>query len=223
MAAYKSWSTQTVTRFDEEVNRAEDGPMQNLKLEDIPTEPALLAVAGLECVTLDVGSDDDSRKPVALISAVPVQLRVRKNTLNAAEVNLICVQKKLRSKRLAPVLIKDDHAPDGKGVVTDSICFLSLESPIIGNPKHKVLRVAYLFYCASEIGLATPLDRPAYKASLHQLVGDALVVVKLAKFDVFNALSLMEDGLFLEEQKLGPGNGMSHYYYPFNSRASPIL
>lgn len=97
-----------------------------------------------------------------------------------------------------------------------------MESPIIGNPKHKVLRVAYLFYCASEIGLATPLDRPAYKASLHQLVGDALVVVKLAKFDVFNALSLMDDGLFLEEQKFGPGNGMSHYHYPFNSRASPV-
>jgi glycylpeptide N-tetradecanoyltransferase len=44
---------------------------------------------------------------VAFISAVPVALRVRDNVLNASEVNFICVHKKLRSKRLAPVLIKE--------------------------------------------------------------------------------------------------------------------
>lgn len=157
MAAYKFWSTQPVMRFDEEAKQVEDGPLQTLKLEDIPTEPAPLAVAGFEWVTLDVSSDADvhdicelmnghyvedademfrfnygtgilkwyltcpgwkrqwsigiratqSRKLVAFISAVPIQLRVRKNVLNAAEINFICVHKKLRSKRLAPVLIKE--------------------------------------------------------------------------------------------------------------------
>ena len=48
-----------------------------------------------------------SRKLVAFISAIPVQLRIRKNTLNCAEVNYLCVHKKLRSKRLTPVLIKE--------------------------------------------------------------------------------------------------------------------
>ncbi|KAI7775693.1 hypothetical protein LA080_006476 [Diaporthe eres] len=377
MAAYKFWSTQP-----------------HLSLEDIPTEPTPLAVAGFGWVTLDVSNDADvkdicelmnghyvedadetfrfnygtgilkwyltcpgwkrqwsagiraaqSRKLAAFISAVPVQLRVHKNILNAAEVNFICVHKKLRSKRLAPVLIKEitrlcnreqvwqaiytasvvlpkpvstcryyhralnwqklyevgfshlpagskpqyqvhkyalpshtstrgwremqvkdvgavhqllsrfleryDIAPvysreeirhwlmpemaegddqvvrayvveDGTGKTTDFISFFSLKSSIIGNPEHKVLRVAYLFYYASESALTTPPDRSAYKTRLNQLLGDTLIVVKRAKFDVFNALSLMDNALFLEQQKFGPGDGLSHYYL-FNYRASPM-
>jgi glycylpeptide N-tetradecanoyltransferase len=43
----------------------------------------------------------------AFISAIPVQVRVRDNLINASEVNFMCVHKKLRNKRLAPVLIKE--------------------------------------------------------------------------------------------------------------------
>ena len=48
-----------------------------------------------------------SRKLVAYISAIPANLRVRKNTILTSEVNFLCVHKKLRGKRLAPVLIKE--------------------------------------------------------------------------------------------------------------------
>ncbi|KAH8917460.1 N-myristoyl transferase [Atractiella rhizophila] len=48
-----------------------------------------------------------SRKLVAFIAGVPLELRVRKVTKRASEINLLCVHKKLRSKRLAPVLIKE--------------------------------------------------------------------------------------------------------------------
>lgn len=48
-----------------------------------------------------------SKKLVAFISAIPVALRVRKKVLHASEVNFLCIHKKLRSKRLAPVLIKE--------------------------------------------------------------------------------------------------------------------
>lgn len=48
-----------------------------------------------------------SQKLVAFISAIPVALRVRQKVLKASEVNFLCVHKKLRSKRLAPVLIKE--------------------------------------------------------------------------------------------------------------------
>lgn len=48
-----------------------------------------------------------SRKLVAFISAVPFDLRVRKKVLHASEVNFLCIHKKLRSKRLTPVLIKE--------------------------------------------------------------------------------------------------------------------
>ena len=48
-----------------------------------------------------------SRKLVAFISAIPCELRVRTNILQASEVNFLCIHKKLRSKRLTPVLIKE--------------------------------------------------------------------------------------------------------------------
>lgn len=48
-----------------------------------------------------------SRKLVAYISAIPAHLRVREKTFLTSEVNFLCVHKKLRGKRLAPVLIKE--------------------------------------------------------------------------------------------------------------------
>ena len=49
----------------------------------------------------------NSQKLVAFISGIPVTLRVRQAELNCSEINFLCVHKKLRSKRLAPVLIKE--------------------------------------------------------------------------------------------------------------------
>jgi len=48
-----------------------------------------------------------SRKLVAFISAIPCRLRVRENYIMCSEVNFLCIHKKLRGKRLAPVLIKE--------------------------------------------------------------------------------------------------------------------
>jgi len=48
-----------------------------------------------------------SGKLVAFISAVPVLLHIREHSQTLPEVNFLCVHKKLRSKRLAPVLIKE--------------------------------------------------------------------------------------------------------------------
>lgn len=44
---------------------------------------------------------------VAFISGVPCDLTVRKNTVKSVEINFLCVHKQLRSKRLAPLLIKE--------------------------------------------------------------------------------------------------------------------
>src|SRR5690606_4817656 len=46
-------------------------------------------------------------KLCAFISAIPTDMRVRNNTMASAEVNFLCIHKKLRGKRLAPVLIKE--------------------------------------------------------------------------------------------------------------------
>ncbi|KAF9246177.1 acyl-CoA N-acyltransferase [Melanogaster broomeanus] len=48
-----------------------------------------------------------NKKLVAFISGVPVTLRVRDKVFRATEINYLCAHKKLRSKRLAPVLIKE--------------------------------------------------------------------------------------------------------------------
>ncbi|KKY39155.1 putative glycylpeptide n-tetradecanoyltransferase [Diaporthe ampelina] len=286
-----------------------------------------------------------TKKPlVAFISAVPVNLRVRNNIIRTSEVNFLCVHKKLRNKRLTPILIKEvtrrsnlqeiwqgvytagivlpkpvstcryyhraldwkklydigfsplppnskpewqirkytlpektttkglremtkkdvpavhklmkkyvnrfDMAPEwdedevahwllqprGEGDeqvvwsyvvededhrITDFFSFYNLESTVINNPRHKVVRVAYLFYYGTEVGLAAPFNKAATKERLNELVHDALILAKRARFDVFNALSLMDNTLFLEQQKFGPGDGQLHYYL-FNYRAKPI-
>ncbi|KAG5979622.1 glycylpeptide N-tetradecanoyltransferase [Claviceps digitariae] len=282
-----------------------------------------------------------SRKLVAFISAIPVKIRVRNKTFTTSEVNFLCVHKKLRGKRLAPVLIKevtrvsnldgvwqglytagvvlprpvstcryyhralnwpklhgcgfsplpagskpqyqirkyalpDDTATKGlramqekdvdavvslltrylarfdmaveftaedarhwflpkKDVkqviwsyvvednnknITDFFSFFCVESSIIKN--NDVLRVAYLFYYATEAGLTTtPADKSVLKTRLNALINDALILAKKAKLDVFNALTLMDNALFLEQQKFGGGDGQLHYYL-FNYRAHPI-
>lgn len=280
----------------------------------------------------------------AFISAIPMSLRVRDNVLNSSEVNFLCIHKKLRGKRLAPVLIKEvtrrcnlegvfqaiytggivlpkpvstaryyhrsldwqklydvgfcqcpsnskpsfqvrkykvpentttkglreiqskdldavhsllerylkrfdltpvfdkaesehwlvnklDPGPeqvvwsyvveDANGKITDFFSFYCLESSVIKSPKHSALRAAYLFYYATETGLTTPVDRPALKTRLNELMGDALILAKRHNFDVFNALSIMDNVLFLEDQKFGAGDGQLHYYL-FNYKANPI-
>ncbi|KAH8734562.1 Glycylpeptide N-tetradecanoyltransferase [Ilyonectria robusta] len=285
-----------------------------------------------------------SRKLVAFISAIPVNLRVRNKHVMCSEVNFLSIHKKLRGKRLTPVLIKEitrrsnlneiwqglytagvvlpkpvstcryyhralnwqklyevgfsplpanskpqyqvrkyalpdntntkglramedkdldavmslykkymaryDMVPDftreeayhwfvpkiepsGEQVVwtyvvedadkniTDFFSFFSIESSAIGNAKHSVIRVAYMFYYASEVGLSTPFDKSTLKTRLNELIHDALILAKRFKFDVFNALSLMDNALFLEQQKFGAGDGQLHYYL-FNYRLNPI-
>lgn len=46
-------------------------------------------------------------KLVAFISAIPVEMRVHRKHVKMVEINFLCVHKKLRQKRLAPVLIKE--------------------------------------------------------------------------------------------------------------------
>ncbi|KAF8058410.1 hypothetical protein HT031_005534 [Scenedesmus sp. PABB004] len=48
-----------------------------------------------------------SGKLVAFISAIPASIRANGAAVRAVEINFLCVLKKLRSKRLAPVLIKE--------------------------------------------------------------------------------------------------------------------
>jgi glycylpeptide N-tetradecanoyltransferase len=102
--------------------------------------------------------------------------------------------------------------------VTDYFSFYGLESTVIKNTKHSKVRAAYLFYYASEVALEQPNDKPALKVRLNALINDALILAKKFKFDVFNSLSLMDNALFIEQQKFGKGDGQLHYYlYNYNA------
>lgn len=48
-----------------------------------------------------------TQKIVAMITAIPLHVSVEGKVSKMAEVNFLCIHKKLRSHRLAPVLIKE--------------------------------------------------------------------------------------------------------------------
>merc|ERR1719152_785728 len=48
-----------------------------------------------------------NHKLVGFITGIPANIQVHEGTIGMAEINFLCVHKKLRSKRLAPVLIKE--------------------------------------------------------------------------------------------------------------------
>jgi glycylpeptide N-tetradecanoyltransferase len=56
---------------------------------------------------IGVRAKGPSKLLVATIFGIPTKLRVRENVLNVVEINFLCIHKKLRAKRLAPVLIKE--------------------------------------------------------------------------------------------------------------------
>ncbi|PZD35923.1 NMT1, N-myristoyl transferase, partial [Pyrenophora tritici-repentis] len=285
-----------------------------------------------------------SGKLVAFISGIPIQMRIREKILDCSEVNFLCIHKKLRSKRLAPVLIKEitrrcyvegtfqavytagsllptpvstaryfhraldwqklhdvgfsplppnstekrqiirfklpdttstpglremeakdvdsaldllqrylkrmdmaqvfnktefEHwmAPKEKPKeqvvwsyvvedpnthkITDYFSFYNLESTVIGNKKHNTIKAAYLFYYGTEVAFEEEKDQAKLKQRLNLLMKDALILAKKANFDVFNALTLLDNPLFLDEQRFGAGDGSLHYYL-YNYRAAPI-
>jgi glycylpeptide N-tetradecanoyltransferase len=126
--------------------------------------------------------------------------------------------------------------------ITDFFSFYLLESTVIGNLKNSNIRAAYLFYYASETALKGEDDgKRALKARLNALLEDALIVAKQVSqlirahicgfqqltsvgqfdFDVFNALTLLDNALFLEKQKFGAGDGRLNYYL-YNYSTAPI-
>jgi len=54
-----------------------------------------------------VKSQTSNGKLVGFISGIPANVQVHDTTVKMTEINFLCVHKKLRSKRLAPVLIKE--------------------------------------------------------------------------------------------------------------------
>ncbi|KRY51777.1 Glycylpeptide N-tetradecanoyltransferase 2, partial [Trichinella britovi] len=96
--------------------------------------------------------------------------------------------------------VVDTYVVENDGVVTDFASFYTLPSSVMHHPVYKSIHAAYAFY------------NVATKTSLVDLMHDILVVAKNANYDVFNALDLMDNKVFLEKLKFGKGDGHLHYY-----------
>ncbi|KAG9789956.1 Glycylpeptide N-tetradecanoyltransferase [Exophiala dermatitidis] len=292
---------------------------------------------------IGVRAKGPSRLLVASIFGIPIKLRIREHVVDVVEINFMCVHKKLRSRRLAPVLIKEitrrcnldgvyqaiytagvvlptpvgscryyhrsldwlklyevgfsplppnstpakmvarnqlppntstpgwrvmqdkdvdavhdllsrylkrfdlaqeftrdevEHwfinrqkpedqvvwsfvVENDNGKITDFTSFYCLESSVIGemSKKHDKIRAAYLYYYATEHAF-NPKEKGLKERLLH-LIQDLLIEAKKAKFDVFNALTLHDNPLFLEQLKFGAGDGHLHHYL-YNWRTKPI-
>lgn len=81
---------------------------------------------------------------------------------------------------------------------------------MIGNTKNPVLEAAYLFYYASETAFEKGAEENGQlKKRLETVIGDALTVANGAKFDVFNALTLMDNVPILQDLKVCDLNTIS--------------
>lgn len=106
--------------------------------------------------------------------------------------------------------------------ITDFFSFFSLPSSVIGNTKHSVLDAAYLYYYATETAFEPQAEESgALERRLEDLIKDALIVATQADFDVFNALTLMDNVSLLESLKFGAGDGLLNYYL-YNWRTNPL-
>lgn len=79
--------------------------------------------------------------------------------------------------------------------------FYTLPSTVINHPTYESIKAAYSFY-----------NYTTDQISLIDLIKDALIMAKKMDYDVFNALDLMENRIFLEELKFGIGDGDLQYY-----------
>ncbi|KEQ63698.1 N-myristoyl transferase [Aureobasidium melanogenum CBS 110374] len=118
------------------------------------------------------------------------------------------------------------YVVEHEGKITDFALFYSLEvrssSAIIlrSSATPLTIRTAYLYYYASSQAL-TPENKNSYAQHLQTLVHDLLILAKQAEFHVFNALTAMDNPLFLQQQKFEPGDSSLHFYL-FNWRTSRL-
>ncbi|SBT78938.1 glycylpeptide N-tetradecanoyltransferase, putative [Plasmodium ovale] len=86
------------------------------------------------------------------------------------------------------------------GVIKDMISFYSLPSQILGNDKYDILNAAYSFYNVTTT------------TTFKNLMQDAIHLAKKNKFDVFNALEVMNNKSIFSDLKFGEGDGSLKYY-----------
>jgi len=123
------------------------------------------------------------------------------------------------------------YVVEDAGKITDFVSYYLLESTVLKptSQTQQTIRAAYLYYYASSAAFPIPHTPQPSKAALqatlqsrlHVLMHDTLILAKRDDFHVFNALTIMDNPLFLKESKFEPGDGKLHYYL-FNWRTARV-
>ncbi|KAJ5992151.1 Glycylpeptide N-tetradecanoyltransferase [Penicillium sp. IBT 35674x] len=121
-------------------------------------------------------------------------------------------QMKESGKRVVWAYVVEDL---GTQKIKDSVSFYSIESAALSHAQSDVIRTAYLYYYATN-------STQNLQQRLQGLINDALILAESARFDVFNALRLQDNDLFLEKLHFGRGDGQLNYYL-FNYRVDPVV
>jgi glycylpeptide N-tetradecanoyltransferase len=87
------------------------------------------------------------------------------------------------------------------GDITDFISFYSLPSTILNHDLHKILWAAYSFF------------NIANSVTVKELIRNALILANREKFDVFNALNIMDNEKVFSDLLFGQGDGSLRYYF----------
>mmetsp|Transcript_1212 Transcript_1212/g.1333 ORF Transcript_1212/g.1333 Transcript_1212/m.1333 type:complete len:395 (-) Transcript_1212:58-1242(-) len=87
--------------------------------------------------------------------------------------------------------------------ITDFISYYNLPSTCLKSEKYKQVKAAFCYYIVPK------------KHTIKELMKDALVLAKKDKFDVFNALDIMDNKESFDDLHFGMGNG-NLYYYLYN-------
>lgn len=71
------------------------------------------------------------------------------------------------------------------------------------SPRYNLLNAAYLFYYGTELAFEDGAEVSSrLKRRLEELITDALVIADHAKFDVMNALTLMDNVSLLQDLRV---------------------
>lgn len=86
--------------------------------------------------------------------------------------------------------------------ITDFFSFFSTPYSILApnSGQHRILNIAYLYFYATDV--ATKGTEEEIRDRLTLLMEDAVYLTKKHEFDVFNALTLMDNPKFMENLKV---------------------
>ena len=167
----------------------------HIKLLSLPKEPEILGIRPME--------KKDVKKVWSMLTEYLKKFDVSLNYSKDEVAHFLLPRKNV----IYSYVVVDSETKE----ITDFISYYSLPSTIINGVKYKTLFAAFCYYIVPG------------KYTINELFKNALILAKNDKFDVFNALNIMENKQVFDGLHFGVGSGHLYYYlYNWNiNRVEP--